>query len=421
MKAVQQKSSDNTEVLAINGGIPVRTCPWPKRRTLGPEERDAVCALMDRVVDAGGAIPYNGPEEEAFCNEFAAFQGGGFADAVSSGSTAIFVALRALGLEAGSEVIISPISDAGGVMPVPLAGLVPVPGDCARGSFNIGAEQIRERITPRTRAVIVTHIAGIPADMDPIMAVAREHNLRVIEDCAQAPGALYKGAKVGTIGDIGCFSTMYGKHLTTGGQGGVTFTRDKQLWQQLRRHADRGKPFGFPGAVTDIAAINCNSDDLRCAIGRVQLRRFPEMLRRRREMAKLIHEECSDLRCARPVACSPENGTESAHWFLVFEFRADRCQVGKDRFVEALVAEGIPFLPQYNFPTYCSEWFMRHSVFAGSNFPWSDDSPREYPMPNADASIRTFFKLHEFYEALTDDDIGDLIRALRKVDRHYAS
>lgn len=419
MMKTQQTQVNKAEQLAIEGGTPLRPTGWTERRVYGTEERDVVCALMDKVAQ-GGAIIYGGPEETAYCEEFAAFQGGGYADAVNSGSNAVFVALRALELDGGSEVIVSPVSDPGGVMPIPLAGLVPVPADSEPGSFNIGAEQIRQRITPRTRAVVVTHIAGIAADMEPIMAVAREHDLRVIEDCAQAHGALYKGAMVGTFGDVGCFSTMFGKHHVTGGQGGLTFTRSEEMWHRLRRHADRGKTFGLPGAVTDVAALNCNSDDLHCAIGRVQLRKLPAMLQRRREIARRIAAECAELRCAEPVACQPENGTESAHWFLFFNFRADACSVEKLRFVEALAAEGLPFAAHYNFPTFRSEWFKSQSAFGAAPFPWHQNSPRDFPMPNIDACMESFFKLSGFHESLTDADVDDLIHGLKKVDRALA-
>lgn len=415
MKA-QQMDTNDTEQLAIDGGTPVRRSQWTERRVHGAEERDVVCALMDKIAETGAPFTYGGPEEKAYCEEFAAFQGGGYADAVNSGSNAIFVALRALQLDGGSEVIVSPVSDPGGVMPIPLAGLVPVPADSEPASFNIGAEQIRQRITPRTRAVVVTHIAGIAADMDAIMAVAREHDLHVIEDCAQAHGALYKGAMVGTFGDVGCFSTMYGKHHVTGGQGGLTFTRSEDTSNRLRRHADRGKTFGLPGAVTDVAALNCNSDELHCAIGRVQLRKLPDMLRRRREIARRIAEECVGLRTVQPVACSPQGGTESAHWFLFFNFSAEACSVDKGRFVEALAAEGLPFAAHYNFPTFRSEWFKQQAVFGAAGFPWNEDSPRDYPMPNIDACMESFFKLSGFHETLTDADVDDLICGLKKVD-----
>lgn len=408
------------ETLALHGGPPVRRTEWTSRRVHDHEERDVVVALMEEMAKTGQPFTYGGPEEKAYTEEFAAFQGGGFADAVNSGSNALYIALRALQLEAGSEVIISPVSDPGGVMPVPLAGFVPVPADSAPGSFNIGAEEIRARITPRTRAVIVTHIAGIPADMDAIMEVAREHDLRVIEDCAQAHGALYHGTKVGNFGHVGCFSTMYGKHHVTGGQGGLTFTRSEELSHRLRRHADRGKTFKLPGAVTDVAALNCNSDELHCAMGRVQLRKLPGMIERRREIARRLARECAGANCFEPVAWTPDNGTESAHWFLFFRFHPTACTVDKAGFVEALSAEGLPFSPSYDFPTFQSEWFKNHAVFEGTTFPWTAESPHEYEMPNIEACLKAFFKLNGFHESLTDADVEDLIRGLRKVDEALA-
>src|SRR5262249_24769306 len=151
------------------------------------------------------------------------YLGGGYAKAVNSGTNAVYVSLRALDLEPGTEVIVPPITDPGGTMPVALMNCIPIPADCERGSLNTSAEEIRKVLTDRTSAIIVAHIAGRPVDMDAVLELAAERGIPVVEDCAQAHGALYKGRMVGTLGAISAFSTMFGKHHCTGAQGGVVF------------------------------------------------------------------------------------------------------------------------------------------------------------------------------------------------------
>ena len=148
-------SSPALEALAVQGGSPVRTRPWPERFLFGQAEKDAAMRMFDQAIASGKAFGYSGAEEDAYCKAFADYLGGGIADAVNSGTNAVYVALRSLDLPAFSEVIVPPISDAGGVMPVALAGLIPIPADCAPGSLNAGPAQIEARITPRTSAIVV--------------------------------------------------------------------------------------------------------------------------------------------------------------------------------------------------------------------------------------------------------------------------
>src|SRR5439155_13894531 len=200
--------------------------PFPARALFGAEEKAAVDALFDEAIRTGSVFGYGGPEEEAYCREFAEYLGGGYADAVNSGSSALFVALRALGVEPFTEVICPAITDPGGMMPVALLNCISIVADAfcspgpgghpSRSSYNAGPDEIEACLTPRTSAIVVAHIAGEPADMDPILEIARARNLPVVEDCAQAHGARYKGRLAGTMGTIAAFSTMSGKHHATG-------------------------------------------------------------------------------------------------------------------------------------------------------------------------------------------------------------
>jgi perosamine synthetase len=296
--------------LARDGGTPVREDAFPPRHLFGAEETETATRLFREADETGIEIGYSGEEELGYEREFSAFMGGGYADMVNSGTSAVYVALGALKLPAGSEVIVPPITDPGGMMPVALLMLVPVIADASPHSFNMGAAEIEAVITERTRAIIVAHIAGNPADMDAILAVAAKHNLPVLEDCAQAHAASYKGSLVGSLGTIAAFSTMSGKHHATAAQGGVVFSKDKLLIEEAKRFSDRGKPFfldekrgandaaaryGSDSRARNLgnvrAGLNLNGSDLAGAIGRVQLRKLPATVEARRAVVASLAKE----------------------------------------------------------------------------------------------------------------------------------
>ncbi len=405
---------NTNEQLAINGGQAIRTEPFPPRKLFGQEEKDAVMSLFDEAMEKGHQVlGYNGPQEEAYCKEFADFLGGGFADGVNSGTNAVYVALRALEPEPGSEVIVPAISDPGGVMPAAICGCVPVPADTIEDYYTIGAEQIEAKITDKTSAIIVAHIAGIPADMDPIMELANSRGIPVVEDCAQIHGAKYKGRMVGTLGTISSFSLMFGKHHATGGQGGMVFTKDEELYWKARRYADRGKPIGIDDAPNGnvVAALNCNMDELHAAIGRVQLRKLDDIASRRRTVAKSIAESCrGELKSIQlkeePADC------EGVYWFLVFKCDSSLLTVSKEDFVKAVEAEGIPVCPTYKHVPVRMEWMGKYMQQNG----WAMDG--RYDLTNVDKVDDMYFNcgLHEDF---TQAEADDIVAALKKVEAAY--
>jgi dTDP-4-amino-4,6-dideoxygalactose transaminase len=396
---------------------------WPARRLIGLEEKAAVDALFDQAIADGEAFGYGGPSEDTFCKEFAEFLGGGYADAVNAGTTAVYVALRSLNLEPFTEVIVPPISDPGGIMPVPLLNLIPVVADCAPGRYNIGPEQIEAVISPYTSAILVAHIAGEPADMEGIMAVAKKHNLPVVEDCAQAHGAKLNGKLVGTFGSVGAFSTMFGKHICTGGQGGVVFTKDEEHYQFVRRCSDRGKPFFMPAGSTNcFATLNFNSDDLACTIGSVQLKRLPGMVESRRRSAAAIFAGLDKLKSvSRP---DEPAGAECSYWFLRLKFNKDAVGCDKATFVNTLADEGFPVAPDYNSMPYRQEWFTKRNVLGTSGYPWASplykgDPNREFPCPNAVKAIEDHLFVY-FHENWTDEDVQALLEGFARMEAKHS-
>lgn len=410
--------------LALYGGPRVRTNPWPERGLIGLEERAAVNALFDQAIETGQAIGYNGPQEAAYCQEFSSYMGGGYADAISSGTAGVFIALKALGIEPFTEVIVGAVTDPGGLMPIPLCNCIPVIADTMPGSYNTGPEQVAALISPLTSAIVIPHIAGEPADIAGIMQVAREHSLPVIEDCSQAHGATLYGQMVGTFGNVAVFSTMFGKHHSTGGQGGLIYTQDEGLYHALRRAADRGKPFGLPaGSTNAIASLNLNANELGCAIGRAQLAKLPGLIATRRAVAARLADGIRGLRTVSFPALIP--GAAASYWFLRLRFHADQATCDKATFCAALAAEGLTINPSYRAALpHTMDWYVHRHVFGNSGYPWSSPAYRgnpdqQFPCPNADAVMDTDFNLHA-HENWKNAEIADAVTIFRKVDAAFA-
>ena len=409
--------------LAINGGQ-MAAENLPARHHFGQEERAAALRIIDDAIANGVAPGYGGPEEEAFGKEFSEMLGGGYADAVNGGTTSVFVALRALPIEPFTEIIVGPITDPGGIMPIVMMNCIPVIADSAEDSFNLNVDTIKAVYTERTSAIVIPHIAGEPVDMEPIMEFAREKGLYVVEDCAQAHGAKINGKYVGTFGDASGFSMMYGKHTCTGGQGGVVFTKDEDTYWRVRQNSDRGKPFGLPAGSTNcVASLNFNLDELGCAIGREQIKKIDSIADARREVVKKIFAgiERKDILRAPKL---PE-GAEPSYWFMRILLDADKITCDKETFCAALTAEGLEVGVYYNALPYTQTWAQEKKVFGNSGYPWAapeykGDKNMIYTVPKNVAKVRgqniNFF----MNESFTDEDIAKVVKAFNKVSAAYA-
>jgi dTDP-4-amino-4,6-dideoxygalactose transaminase len=424
LQAPSSALSPEQAQLALYGGPRVRSEPFPQRAHIGWEEKAAVDVLFEQAIASGTAPGYNGEQETAYCEEFAAYMGGGYVDAVSSGTAGIYAALKALDLEPFGEVIVSAVTDPGGLMPVPLLNLVPMIADSEPGSYNSGPTQIEPLISPRTRVILVAHIAGEPADMARTAALARAHNLPLIEDCSQSHGALLNGALVGTFGDMAVFSTMHGKHHISGGQGGLVYTPDEALYQAVRRASDRGKPFFLPPGSTNVtASLNLNLSDLAAAIGRVQLKKLPQIVSQRRDIVARLGEGIAGL--ATVSIPQPIAGALPSYWFLRMRFHADRTTCDKESYCAALAAEGLAIAASYRAALpHTMDWFVQRRVFGRSGYPWSSpdyqgNPDQQFPCPNAQRAMETHFNLH-FNESWGPNEVADAVAILAKVDRAYA-
>ena len=407
--------------LAVAGGAPTRTEPWPVRRLFGEAEKAAAVKLFDRCLETGGVFSYNGAEEDAYRAKFAEYLGGGLVHSVNSGTSAVLTALAGLGLEPYSEVIVPPITDPGGVMPVIFIGCVPVVGDAAPGSFNLSPAGIEAAITPRTRAILIAHVAGEPGELEPILALAKQHNLYVVEDCAQSHGATYHGQMVGTFGDIAAFSTMSGKHHASGGQGGLVFSRNEELFWRARRFADRGKPFNTDSTTNVAAGLNLNLNDLSAAIGLAQLDRLPQIVARRQAVGEAV---ASGLSAVEGVGVGWQVArSKSAYWFMRIHVAPKAFRVTMAEFVGAVRAEGLPVAWPYTTITSDAEWFVKQQTFGSSQWPWSaaeydGDRHPTYELPLARESRDTHFNV-AVHENCGEREAADIVAGVAKVAEAY--
>lgn len=416
--------NDKVSALAVNGGTKVIEKPFPARGHFGIEEKAAVDRLFDDAIRTGNPPGYNGPEEEAYCREFSEYMGGGYADGVNSGTNSVYVALKALDPEPFSEIIVSCITDPGGMMPIPLLNCIPVVADSAPGQYNTSAAEIEKLITPLTSAIVVPHIGGEPADIEGIIKVASKYGIPVVEDCSQSHHAKINGKLVGSFGDIAAYSTMFGKHHCAGGQGGMVFTKDEGLYWKLRRAADRGKPFGMPSGTTNcVAAINNNLNEFASVIGREQLKKLPSIVARRQKFAAMLKERCFDkLKSIKVPAVIP--GAEHSYWWWRLEVDESVITCSKAEFCAALTAEGVSLNPSYAFAMpHKMDWFKNRKAFGTRGFPWTSplytgNMNRDFECPNAEKACSVQFNLN-FYESWGESEAELLTKAFAKVENAF--
>jgi len=400
---------NNLPELAINGGPKIRSTPLPYRKLFGEKELDIVREVFENSWNTGKDFGFQGKYEALYTQKFCEFQGGGYADAVASGTVAIYLAIQALELEKNCEVIVSPVTDPGSVSPIIISNYMPVIADSGKESFNIDVDEFEKVITSKTKAAVLTHLGGHPIDIDPIIEVAKSKNIKIIEDCSQAHGALYKGKKVGRFGDIAAFSTMFSKIHATGGCGGLVYTENKDLYWLIRSFADRGKHFHQPNfdykAPGDFQfpALNLNLDELSCAIGISTLSKLPQTIKKRYEIVKKIDKALEKSLTVYP--CIHRYSGHPSIFFHTVQVATEKICVSKKEFAEAIAAEGIWINPEYNLVV--SEW------------KWI----QQFLKSNSVTKNATNFKNKSFNillnEQFTDNDIKDIIQSILKVEQPF--
>jgi len=367
--------------------------PWPYF------DEDEIEAAL-RVLRSGKVNYWTGEEGRQFEREFAEFTGCKHAIALSNGTVALELALRVLGVGPGDEVITTARTFIASASCAAVLGGRPVAADVDRESQNLTAETIRQKISLRTKAIVAVHLAGWPCDMDAILELAREHGIAVVEDCAQAHGATYKGRPVGSIGDVGAFSFCQDKIMTTSGEGGMLTTNDGRLWRNAWSYKDHGKSYDAvynrehaPGYrwLHESFGTNMRMTEVQAAIGRLALKKVPRWVATRRQYASILNERLAALPGLR-VTVPPEGFGHSYYKYYAF-VQPELLNAGwtRDRIMLEINARGIPC-----FAGTCSE------IYLESAFPSELRPSERLPIARELGERSLMFLLHP---TLTEGDI----------------
>ena len=378
--------------------------PWP---CFTQEEQDAI----SKVLLSNKVNYWTGQECREFEKEFAAFAQCKYAVALANGTVALDVALKALGIGHGDDVIVTSRTFLASASSIVTAGANPIFADVELDSQDISRSTIEAVLTPNTKAIICVHLAGWMCDMDPIMQLAQEKNLYVIEDCAQAHGAMYKGRSAGSIGHIGAWSFCQDKIMTTGGEGGMVTTNDEQLWNKMWSYKDHGKSYDSvyhkqhpPGFrwVHDSFGTNWRMMEIQAAIGRIQLTRMPDWTAKRQANMERIWQAFEQSPYF--TVYRPSSDYVHAAYKCYVQVNSDKLPENwsRDKIMEAINSLGIPC-----YSGSCSEVYLEHAF---DDTPWR---PAQR-LPNAKklGEESLMFLVHP---TLTEQDMNRIVAAIEQV------
>lgn len=378
--------------------------PWPD---YDQAEKDAVLAVMN----SNRVNYWTGREGREFECEFAGFSDCKYAVAVANGTVALDLAWVSLDLPKGSEVIVTSRSFMASVSTIALAGLVPIFADVDKDSQNVTADTIAAKISDNTSAILCVHLGGWPCDMASILALAKQHDLKVVEDCAQAHGAKYKGRSVGSWGDISAWSFCQDKIMTTAGEGGMVTTNNKDLWQRVWSFKDHGKswqavyekehPPGFRW-LHESFGTNWRITEMQAAVGRLQLQKMPSWRATRAQYAQQIMATCSRFEAMR-VPAIPDN-VEHAYYKCYVFIQPEKLKQDwtRDKVIAAIAELGVPVMAGS-----CSEIYLEKAF---DNTGWRPESP--LPVAHELGKTSLMFMVHP---TLTQAEIDKTCQAIDDV------
>ncbi|MBZ5570909.1 MAG: DegT/DnrJ/EryC1/StrS aminotransferase family protein [Acidobacteriia bacterium] len=393
--------------LAIHGGQPVRTkpfAPWP--HFSGDE-----IATVVSILRSGKVNYWTGEQGRRFEAEFADYCGCRHAIAVANGSVALELALMAFGVGPGDEVIVPSRTFIASASCAVLRGAIPVFADVDRVSQTVTEDTIRAVLSPRTRAIIVVHLAGWPCDMDSITALAREHSIAVIEDCAQAHGASYWGRRVGSLGDAAAFSFCQDKIISTGGEGGMVVTSRRDIWERVWQFKDHGRNYALSHAtaepgfrwIHDTFGTNFRLTEIQSALGRVQLGRLDKQVEGRRRNAAALTGRFRSIPALRVTEPSAGVGHSYYKYYVFVKPEQLSPEWNRDRILAAIVAEGVPCATGI-----CSEVYLEKA------FPAEWHPALRLPIAQELGATSLMFMVHP---TLSYEHINDTCIAVEKVMR----
>ncbi|PKL70351.1 MAG: DegT/DnrJ/EryC1/StrS family aminotransferase [Methanomicrobiales archaeon HGW-Methanomicrobiales-1] len=416
--------------LAIFGGRPVRKKPFPPYISTGEEEKQAVIEVMDSKVLSkflGEWSPdfYGGPRVQKLEKEWADYFQVKYAVSVNSATSGLYAAVGASGIGPGDEVIVSPYTMSASATAALVYGAIPVFADIDPDIFCITPESIRERITPRTRAIIVVDIFGHPADMDEIMEIAEEHDLIVIEDAAQAPGATYHGRYAGTLGHMGVYSLNYHKTIQCG-EGGVVVTNDEDLAERMRlirNHAEVVVNHKEVKNLVNLIGFNFRMTEIEAAIASEQLKKLEKLLIPRIQAANYLTTHLREY----PGLKTPLIRKGVRHGYYVYPLRYDASVTGvsRENVTRALNAEGIPFDSGYVQPLYLEPVYQQRIAFGKNGFPFTYEGYKG--TLNYKKGLCPVTELMHYTEVMTtnichanitQEDLNNVLEAFEKIFNH---
>jgi len=338
----------------------------------------------------------------------------------SSGTAALHMAVAAAGIGPGDEVITSPITDMGTVIGILFQQAVPVFADLGPGNYNLDLADVERRITPKTKAIIAVHLLGNPCDLDALKALADRRGLVLIEDCAQAWGARYRGRPIGTVGQFACFSLQDSKHVTCG-DGGVVGSGDERFGPLLQRFGDKGfdrigrSDFGVLGA-------NYRMSEPQAAVAAAQLPRLETIAARRARLGNLLTEKITGIPGIQPHQVRAQD--RCVYWHHMLRLRPGAFRCDRAGFVKALIAEGVAASTSImQGPLYKKAVFQNHGFFAGRwpirELGLTDMDYTKQSCPEAEAIYQTGVHL-PLHQGMTEEYILGAAKAIEKVARHYA-
>ncbi len=401
-RAVEKTTSEDKEILT-NPNVEA-FAPWPY---FAQDEVDAALA----VLRSGKVNYWTGEEGRLFEKEFSAFIGCEYGVALANGTVALELALCAMGIGSGDEVIVTSRTFIASASCIVMRGGTPVMADVDQTSQNITAETIEAVITPKTRAIIAVHLAGWPCEMDTIMELASKHNLKVIEDCAQAHGATYKGRPVGSLGDVAAFSFCQDKIMTTGGEGGMLITNDREVWERSWAFKDHGKSYDAvynrkhpPGFrwLHESFGTNWRLTEMQSAIGRVQMKKLTEWIKVRTRYADILTGCFSQVSSLRVTVPPTDIGHAYYKYYVFVRPELLKPDWNRDRIAAAINAEGIPC-----FSGSCSEIYLEKAFDMKGFRP-----ARRLPVAEELGETSLMFLVHP---TLTQRNMEDTCRIVRKV------
>jgi len=401
--------------LAIDGGKPTRTKPFPGWPVWDEMELNALKGVLE-----SGQWGIGGKRVPEFEQKFASYVGAEFSVCVTSGTTGLEVALKAAGVGHGDEVIVPPYTFMATASSVLMANAVPIFADIDPETYNIDPNEVEKAITERTKAIIPVHIGGCPADMDAIMEIAKKHGLMVIEDCAQAHSAEWKGRKVGSIGDIGCFSFQSSKNLCAG-EGGIVTSNNRELADKCWSYHNCGRVREGAWYEHPLLGANLRMTEWQATILLAQMERLDEQTKIRNRNALYLAEKLSEIDGIKPQK-RDERVTTHAYHLFIFRYDASKFNdIPRSRFLQALSAEGIPCSPGYN-PLYKDDLFkapIEECPLSCGYYKGKVDYSR-VSCPETEKACRE--EGVWFFQSMflgSQDDMDDIVNAVKKIKENF--